>query len=131
MKFRLLVVMCLGAACLPLQAGSLSGAGPTARVQAPASLLTGAYTVDGRNADGSAYRGTAIVQSRSDGKLQFVWHVGAFQRGIGTLDGNVVTVDFGDAFPAIYELQSDGSLSGTWANGLASERLTPIGAQRT
>ena len=46
-------------------------------------------------------------------------------RGVGVLDGRVVTVDWGDATPVIYVVMEDGELHGTWADGTALEKLTP------
>lgn len=124
-----LLWLSLSAPAMPMLAGALPPALPLVVQAAP--LLGGAYAVAGRNPDGTSYQGTALVRARSDGSFEFLWRVGAFHRGIGSVEGNIVTVDFGDSFPAIYEMQPDGSLSGTWADGRASERLTPIGAQRT
>ena len=134
MKLRVLLLV-LAAVAGPSAHAQLSSSPPAGaaplRMQSPASTVAGAYAVEGRNVDGSAYRGTVLVQARSDGTFEFFWRIGSFHRGIGTLDGKIVTVDFGDAFPAVYEIQTDGTMSGTWANGRASERLTPIGVLRT
>jgi hypothetical protein len=100
-------------------------------IKQAALRLTGAYGVEGRNPDGTPYLGTAMIKMRGDGQLDFVWQIGQFQHGIGKLDGNIVTVDFGDLFPAIYEIQTDGSLNGTWGNGKALERLVPLGLLKT
>ena len=118
------------AAFVPAHAQSSYSAAPLL-AQASSLTLAGAYSVDGRNVDGSPYRGTVLVQQRTDGTFLFIWRIGNFHRGIGTVEGDVVTVDFGDAFPAVYQIHTDGTLTGTWANGRASERLTPMGAQRT
>ena len=135
MMFRLLllgVAVAVGpSAHAQFSSSSPAGTEVPLRVQAPVSTVAGAYSVEGRNVDGSPYRGMVLVQARDDGKLEFFWRIGSFHRGIGTVDGKIVTVDFGDAFPAVYEIQSDGSLTGTWANGRAAERLTPVGVLRT
>ncbi len=103
----------------------------TMPAQATAAQLGGHYAVQGRNPDGTPYRGKAIVAVRGDGRYDFLWYIGGLQRGIGTLAGTTLTVDFGDTFPAVYELRTDGSLQGTWADGRASEELTPVGMLRT
>jgi hypothetical protein len=127
--FRPWLFVLMTAACLPAHAQTHPG--PALQIAQTPSMLAGTYSVDGKNVDGSPYRGTALVQQRTDGTFLFLWRIGNFQRGIGTVEGKTVTVDFGDAFPAVYQIEPDGSLSGTWANGKASERLTPLGAQRT
>lgn len=129
-----LLVLLAGAFSAAVPAQTLAQAAaepPAARSQVPALLLPGHYACEGRNIDGSPYRGLVLVQPRADGRFEFVWRIGTFHRGIGTLDGNVVTVEFGDLHPAVYEIGADGTLTGTWADGKASERLTPIGLQRT
>jgi hypothetical protein len=134
MMLRVLLAALAAVAGPPAQAQFSSSSPDTAallKVQSAAAMVAGTYTVEGRNVDGSPYRGMVLVQARGDGTLEFFWRIGSFHRGIGTLDGKTVTVDFGDAFPAVYEIQSDGSLTGTWANGRASERLTPVGVLRT
>lgn len=93
-------------------------------------LVAGTYSVEGKNPNGTAYRGVCLIEARPDGRYEFSWRVGAFHRGIGTVSGNVVTVEFGDTTPVVYELRWDGSLSGTWANGQASEELRPVGQLR-
>lgn len=93
-------------------------------------LVAGTYSVEGKNPNGTAYRGVCLIEARPDGRYEFSWRVGAFHRGIGTVNGNMVTVEFGDTTPVVYELRWDGSLSGTWANGQASEELRPVGQLR-
>lgn len=101
------------------------------RVADPAfKLVAGTYSVEGKNPNGSAYRGLCLIEARADGRYEFSWRVGAFHRGIGTVSGNVVTVEFGDTTPVVYELRWDGSLSGTWAGGQGSEELRPVGQLR-
>ncbi|MDJ0931064.1 hypothetical protein [Breoghania sp.] len=56
----------------------------------------------------------------------FRWDIaGQIYRGTGRLNGNVLTVDWGLADPVIYIVNDDGTLSGTWDRGRASERLVP------
>lgn len=93
-------------------------------------LVSGTYSVEGKNPNGSPYRGLCVIEVRTDGRYEFNWRVGAFHRGIGTVSGNVVTVEFGDTAPVVYELRWDGSLTGTWAGGQGSEELRPVGQLR-
>lgn len=85
----------------------------------------GTYRVQGTNPDGSPYRGTVTI-TRSGTLYQLRWQIGqdVFQ-GQGTLNGRVLTVDWGQPDPVIYQVQRDGTLEGTWAKGRATERLTP------
>ena len=88
----------------------------------PASL-TGTYTAQGRNPDGSAYVG--VVRIEDDGtSLRFKWNIGATSyTGIGSRDGRVVTVDWSADTPVVYVIMEDGNLHGTWAGGTALELL--------
>lgn len=97
---------------------------------APALMVGGKYSVEGRNADGSPYRGVALVVDRGDGHYEFLWRIDAMHMGIGKLEGSTMTVYVGEEHPAIYHVEPDGSLAGTWANGQASERMTPAGELR-
>jgi hypothetical protein len=45
--------------------------------------------------------------------------------GQGTLNGSMLTVDWGQPDPVIYQVMHDGTLEGTWARGRAKESLTP------
>lgn len=89
-----------------------------------AQSLAGVYDCQGRNPNGSTYSGTVTV-SQNGGELAFSWDVGSSYRGTGFQDGRVVTIDWGDANPVVYVVMPNGALHGTWANGLALERLTP------
>ncbi len=54
------------------------------------------------------------------------WRVGSLSyQGAGTLEGNVLTVDWGSSTPIVYALQGDGRLSGLWEAGYGLEILTP------
>jgi hypothetical protein len=85
----------------------------------------GRYHVQGRNADGSRYSGSAQVDDRGN-RIVIEWRVASKSyRGTGTLEGNVLTVDWGAATPVVYALAADGSLHGLWDNGRGEEILTP------
>lgn len=89
--------------------------------------IAGSYFVYGRNADGSAYDGTAQIVAAGGKSYTVLWSVGTEYSGTATLDGSVLTVDWGAADPAVYVVMPDGELHGTWADGLGLEMmaLTP------
>jgi Caspase domain len=93
----------------------------------PGSVPTpgGRYIVNGRNPSGSRYSGTVSIARRA-GQFELDWRVGtSAYRGTGTLDGNLLTVDWGSTQPLVYALREDGSLMGLWAGGLGEDVLTP------
>ncbi|MFK7836638.1 MAG: hypothetical protein AB8B60_10490 [Sulfitobacter sp.] len=95
-------------------------AGPLAAQQVD---INGSYRAEGRNPDGSAYSGNAIV-SELGGNVQVNWTVGSQQyAGNGRRDGQVVVINWGQPAPVIYVVMSNGDLYGTWENGTALERL--------
>ncbi|OIP87890.1 MAG: hypothetical protein AUK37_00570 [Rhodobacterales bacterium CG2_30_65_12] len=90
-----------------------------------AQSLTGAYTAQGRNANGSAYVGTVWIEDLG-AAVSVDWEVGSqAYSGTGTREGNVLVVNWGGASPVYYVILSNGELHGTWANGTALEKLTP------
>ncbi len=85
----------------------------------------GRYSVSGRNPNGSRYSGTVSIV-RQAGRYQMEWRVGSSSyRGTGTLEGNLLTVDWGSSQPIIYALGEDGVLRGLWSGGQAEDVLTP------
>ena len=85
----------------------------------------GTYSARGLNADGTAYEGRVDITQQGDA-VEFTWNVGEdVFRGQGSIEGRIVTVDWGDATPVIYVVMDDGELHGTWADGTALEKLTP------
>ncbi len=96
-----------------------------APVLAYADGLAGTYTAQGRNPDGSAYSGVVTIRETGDAVHVF-WKIGASAyQGDGSRSGDVVTVDWGDKYPVYYLIVPSGELHGTWANGMALERLIP------
>lgn len=88
--------------------------------------VSGRYQVDGRNPDGSAYSGVARVLQLGD-EVRITWEIAGRQfEGRGVVEGDRITVDWGDTTPVIYTILGDGTLSGTWAGGQAIDVLTPI-----
>jgi hypothetical protein len=86
----------------------------------------GHYVVNGLNPNGSRYSGTLDVTASGD-SYQFAWVTGASQfQGVGTLAGNVLTVNWGsNTTPLIYAVADAGSLHGLWADGHGEEVATP------
>ena len=63
---------------------------------------------------------------RPEGTYYFNWTIGeSSSAGFGILEKGVMTVEWGDSSPVIYQVQQDGkTLVGTWAHGDATEKLT-------
>lgn len=101
---------------LRLFAGAMDGVPPS---------LAGRYRARGRNANGSTYSGTVSISPRGR-RYHLEWRIGSSSySGDGTLDGNVLTVDWGAATPVVYALGPDGVLKGLWEAGKGEETLTP------
>ncbi|SIO13323.1 LIC10280 family protein [Vannielia litorea] len=90
-----------------------------------AQSLTGSYTAQGRNPDGSAYTGTVEIVENG-GAVSITWTVGNSYAGAGTIDGKLITVQWGSDHPLYYVITPSGELHGTWGNGTALERLIPM-----
>jgi hypothetical protein len=91
----------------------------------PVTLKGGTYTVLGYDRNGRKYQGVVGITPQAD-RYQFDWKIGENSyRGEGTLDGNLLTVDWGSSTPVVYALADDGSLNGLWDTGAAVETLTP------
>ena len=85
----------------------------------------GSYVVEGRGKDAKPYSGTLDLRQHGKG-FDVAWHFGADgYGGKGTLNGNVLVVDWGQTSPAVYALQADGSFVGLWDSGAGEETLTP------
>jgi hypothetical protein len=87
--------------------------------------LEGRYQVSGRNPNGSTYSGTVIIISEGSG-YRLNWSIGSRgYRGTGTLNDNLLAVNWGSATPVVYAVSADGRLRGLWAGGNTEEILTP------
>lgn len=93
--------------------------------ETPTRPPTGRYRARGRNPSGSTYSGTVSITPR--GREYFMeWRIGSSTySGTGTLDHNLLTVDWGASMPVVYALTSDGVLKGLWEAGKGEETLTP------
>ncbi|NQU78595.1 fibronectin-binding protein [Candidatus Woesearchaeota archaeon] len=88
--------------------------------------LEGDYFVKGTNQIGLSYTGTLEI-TKKDNSYKVAWDLGEEKyTGIGILEGNVFTVDWGQEHPVIYNIQENGTLEGTWANGVGTETLVPF-----
>lgn len=86
--------------------------------------IEGLYTVEGRNADGSAYQGRVLL-SQNGAEIRVGWTVGdQTYSGLGVLQGRILTVNWGSPTPVIYVVVGR-ELHGTWDGGRALERLVP------
>jgi hypothetical protein len=96
--------------------------------------IAGSYWVQGTNPGGKgAYKGIATIVKAGD-SYRMHWEVGTIYEGIGKLNGNVFTVEWGtikeNVGTVTYTLQTDGSLKGTWfvaknPSDLGTETLNP------
>ena len=90
-----------------------------------AKSISGNYSADGRNPDGSTYTGKVQITEMGSA-VGVAWQVGSQgYTGSGRREGRVLTVDWGDQHPVIYVIMPNGELHGTWANGRALEKLVP------
>jgi hypothetical protein len=95
--------------------------------EGPLSIRVGRYRVAGRNPGGGEYAGTLVMSKNAD-SYQLDWRVGSSSfRGSGRLQGNILTVDWGQTTPVVYALGSDGTLKGLWSAGQGEETLIPDG----
>ena len=88
--------------------------------------LAGVYDVQGINPNGTTYSGEVSIRQQGS-SYYFRWRIGNGQafEGRGTLRGSSLTVNWGQQYPVIYAVGSDGVLRGTWSNGRATENLFP------
>ncbi len=94
--------------------------------------IAGLYRVVGTNPNGTTYRGSvAVMRTDSERTYRFVWWIGRqVFRGEGLRDGRWLRIDWGASSPVIYTIGIDGVLNGVWADGSASEFLSPYALAR-
>jgi hypothetical protein len=103
----------------------------TAALPAAAQLREGLYEVEGTNPDGSTYEGRFLLQAGPAASWVARWQVGDEQViGLGLIQGGVLAVSFvinGRPGIAVFEVEPDGRLRGSWTSGggMGTERLTP------
>lgn len=104
-----------------------------AATAAVAQSVSGRYTVEGRNFDGSRYRGTAEIEVTSKNTCRIVWNTGSTFQGICMRNGTVFAASYGQGGTAglvIYEIRPDGRMEGLWTvadrDGVGTETLLPV-----
>ena len=103
----------------------LAAALMAAAMPVSAQDIGGSYRAEGRNSDGSSYSGTVQI-NENGGAIEMQWQIGSRSfAGVVTRNGDVVRVNWGDAYPVVYVRMPSGELHGTWSNGRALERLIP------
>ncbi len=101
---------------LDLFAGAAAGA---------VGVHEGQYRCVGRAADGSRYSGVVSIRKRAD-QYEVEWKIDAtMYRGTGTLEHDLLTVNWGSSTPVVYAIAPDGTLTGLWDGGRGEETLTP------
>jgi len=112
----------------------LVGAAISSSGLAQSPKVGGVYNVQGTNPGGKGgYTGTVSI-TPTGSVYQVDWKVGNSYSGVGILNGNILSVGWGNLSQAgfgvvTYTVQPNGSLSGTWAmvkgTTLGTETLTP------
>jgi hypothetical protein len=99
---------------------------------AAAQDVSGRYTVEGRNFDGSRYRGKATISVTSKNTCRIEWNVGTVWKGFCMRNGKSLAASYsaGQAVGLIiYEIRPDGRMEGLWTiadqNGVGTETLIP------
>lgn len=93
----------------------------------------GKYRVQGTNANGSPYQGTAVITVTSENTCRIVWNTGGTtSEGICMRNENAFSAGYvlqGDVGLVIYEINGDGSMDGLWTvadqPGVGTEKLIP------
>jgi len=100
---------------------------PQVRTTQVLATIAGLYSVVGTTVNGQQYSGQVTIRGGGD-NVRVEWRLknGTNYAGQGSMKGDIVTIDWGDAHPVIYRLEREtGVLRGTWANGRATDVLTP------
>ncbi len=92
--------------------------------------LEGDYLVEGVNPSGSKYKGKATLRRKGD-TYTVTWTISNEKfSGSGTLNGDVLAVNWktntGVSGVVNYQLNEDGTLKGSWADGAGAETLIPV-----
>ena len=103
----------------------LLAAAMVAGLAAPAmAQRAGTYGVEGQGADGSRYQGSATLAPLGQNTWRVSWRVGSdTSQGVGILipEGPMLVVGYrsgSETGVAVYAVQADGRLLGTWTQGL-------------
>ncbi|HEX3953813.1 MAG TPA: hypothetical protein VHW90_09600 [Stellaceae bacterium] len=99
---------------------------------AAAQMVGGEYRVEGTNANGTHYAGSARIMPSSDTTCRITWHTLTDSAGICMIAGRAMCASYtlnGKIGLAMYQLLPDGSLHGVWTisdePGSGTEILTP------
>jgi hypothetical protein len=94
--------------------------------------VSGRYTVEGRNFDGSRYRGVAEIMVTTKNTCRIVWNTGSTSEGICMRNGKTFAATYGSGSTTglvIYEIRPDGRMEGLWTmadrEGVGTETLIP------
>jgi hypothetical protein len=92
--------------------------------------LEGEYLVEGVNPSGSKYKGKASLQLQGD-TYTVTWTISNEKfSGSGSLSGDVLAVNWktntGVSGVVNYQVNEDGTLRGSWAEGAGAETLIPV-----
>jgi hypothetical protein len=115
----------------PWLAAALLALGLTVSLPAFAQIREGAYAVDGTNPDGTNYEGEFLLRTGPGGAWVGNWRVANENiMGLGLIQGGVLAVSFvvnGRPGVAVFEVEADGKLRGSWTTGggMGTEMLTP------
>lgn len=101
---------------------------------ADAGDVGGTYRIEGTNANGSPYKGTATITVTSSNTCRIVWKTGpTTSEGICMRNQNAFSAGYvlqGDVGLIIYQINDDGTMDGLWTvadqPGVGTERLIPI-----
>jgi Caspase domain len=87
--------------------------------------LTGIYSVEGKNSNGSTYRGTATITYENN-LYKIFWKIGSKQiyYGSGSLKDDLLIIKWQEGL-VTYAIKN-GKLFGSWDNGKGTEILQPL-----
>ena len=89
--------------------------------------ISGIYRNYGLNPNGTDYLGeVCIEQTASDIYMPWSFNGATSYSGNGKISGRVVSVDWEAEYPVFYLIMADGELHGTWNDGTAVGKLSPI-----
>ena len=115
----------------PLLFAALLALGLAASWPAAAQIREGAYDVEGTNPDGTNYEGQFLLRTGPGGAWVGNWRVANENiMGLGLIQAGVLAVSFvvnGRPGVAVFEVEADGRLRGSWTTGggMGTEMLTP------
>ena len=89
--------------------------------------ISGIYRNYGLNPNGTDYSGDVCIE-QSVSHISMTWSFNGVTSysGNGQISGQVVSVDWKAEFPVFYVIMADGELHGTWNDGTADEKLSPV-----